>query len=58
MKIFLIIFIVWMVMFLFSWALVHGAKLQREKLGLFEEYINLIENQLRKRNVKNTLLIK
>lgn len=39
MKIFLIIFIVWMVMFLFSWALVHGAKLQREKLGLFENDI-------------------
>ena len=40
MKIFLIIFIiVWMVMFLFSWALVHGAKLQREKLGLFEDDI-------------------
>ena len=37
MKTFLIIFIVWLVMFLFSWALVHGAKLQREGLELFED---------------------
>ena len=37
MKIFLIIFIVCLVMFLFCWALVHGAKLQRESLGLFED---------------------
>ena len=37
MKTFLIIFIVWLVLFLFCWALVHGAKLQRESLGLFEE---------------------
>lgn len=37
MNIFLIILIVWLVMFLFCWALVHGAKLQRERLGLFED---------------------
>ena len=33
MKTFLIIFIVWLVLFLFAWALVHGAKLQRERMG-------------------------
>ncbi|MBQ4513013.1 MAG: hypothetical protein II969_08465 [Anaerolineaceae bacterium] len=37
MKTFLIIFIVWLVMFLFTWAFVHGAKLQRERLGVFED---------------------
>ena len=37
MKTFLIIFIVWLVLFLFAWALVHGAKLQRERIGLFED---------------------
>lgn len=37
MNIFLIILIVWLVMSLFCWALVHGAKLQRERLGLFED---------------------
>lgn len=37
MKTFLIIFIVWLTMFLFSWALVHGAKLQRERMVLFED---------------------
>ncbi len=37
MKTFLIIFIVWLAMFLFCWALVHGAKLQRERFGFFEE---------------------
>lgn len=37
MKTFLIIFIVWLVLFLFCWALVHGAKKQRERLGLFED---------------------
>ena len=37
MKIFLIIFIVWLVLFLFTWALVHGAKLQRERMGFFED---------------------
>ena len=37
MKIFLIIFIVWLVLFLFAWALVHGAKLSRERLGIFED---------------------
>ena len=36
MKTFLIIFIVWLVLFLFAWALVHGAKLQREVWGLYE----------------------
>ncbi len=39
MKTFLIIFIVWLVMFLFAWALVHGAKLQRERLGIIEDDI-------------------
>ena len=39
MNIFLIIFIVWLVLFLFCWALVHGAKLHRERLGLFEDDI-------------------
>ena len=37
MKTFLIILIVWFVLFLFCWAFVHGAKLQRERLGLFED---------------------
>lgn len=37
MKTFLIIFIVWLVLFLFAWALVHGAKRQRESLGLYED---------------------
>lgn len=37
MKTFLIILIVWLAMFLFCWALVHGAKKQREALGLFED---------------------
>ncbi len=37
MKTFLIIFIVWLVLFLFAWALVHGAKLQRERMGFFED---------------------
>ncbi len=37
MKTFLIIFIIWLVLFLFAWALVHGAKLQREELGLYED---------------------
>ena len=37
MKTFLIILIVWLAMFLFFWALVHGAKKQREALGLFED---------------------
>ena len=37
MKTFLIIFAVWLALFLFPWALVHGAKLQRESLGLFED---------------------
>ena len=39
MKTFLIVFIVWLVLFLLTWALVHGAKLQRERLGLFEDDI-------------------
>lgn len=37
MKTILIILIIWLVMFLFCWALVHGAKKQREVLGLFED---------------------
>ena len=37
MKTFLIIFIVWLAMFLFCWALVHGAKLQRESIDINEE---------------------
>lgn len=37
MKTFLIIFIVWLVMFFFSWALVHGAKLERERMGFYED---------------------
>ena len=39
MKLFLIIFIVWLLLFLFCWAMVHGAKLHRERLGLFEDDI-------------------
>ena len=39
MKTFLIIFIVWLVLFLFAWALVHGAKLQKERSGFFEDDI-------------------
>ena len=37
MKTFLIIFVVWLIAFLFCWALVHGAKLRRESLGIFED---------------------
>lgn len=37
MKTFLIIFIVWLVLFLFAWALVHGAKKYRESMGFFED---------------------
>lgn len=37
MKTFLIIFIIWLLLFMFCWALVHGAKKQRERLGLFED---------------------
>ncbi len=37
METFIIILIVWLVAFLFCWALVHGAKKQREALGIYEE---------------------
>ena len=38
MKTFLIIFTVWFIMFLFCWALVHGAKKQREAMGIYDDY--------------------
>ena len=37
MKTFLIIFIYWLIMFLFCWALIRGAKLYRERLGILED---------------------
>ena len=37
MNTFLIIFIVWLILFLFCWALVHGAKLSRERLGILDD---------------------
>lgn len=37
MKTFLIIFIVWLVLFLIAWALVHGAKKGRESMGFVED---------------------
>ena len=37
MKTFLIVFIVWLVLFLFAWALVHGAKRSRESMGIIED---------------------